>query len=110
MIVWDWLFFRSVSKIIFMDEFLFFTISKWQKHWQSTVQITKPCGLCSFWSLYDRPSQTKVEIYEEWEKVLNDVYGCTGSKHAFTIYWNVKDEKDGQIYDVRISKSHNYLM
>ena len=73
-------------------------------------KFTIPCGLCSFWSLYDRPSQTKIEIYEEWEKVLNNIYGCVGSKFAFTIYWNVKDETTGQLYDVRISKSHNYLM
>lgn len=98
-----------------MDGFLFFTITKMTKTMTingtdyEVKKFTIPCGL-SFWSLYDRPSQTKIEIYEEWEKVLNNVYGCTGSKHAFTIYWNVKDETTGQIYDVRISKSHNYLM
>lgn len=69
-----------------------------------------PMWLKSFYNLYDRPSQTKVEIYEEWYKVLNSVYGCTGSKFAFTIYWNVKDEATGQLYDVRISKDHNYIM
>ena len=45
-----------------------------------------PMWLENFYVLYARPSQTKVEIYKEWYKVLNSVYGCTGSKFAFTIY------------------------
>lgn len=54
--------------------------------------FTIPCGLCYFYHLYDRPSETKIEIYEEWRQKLNEIYGCTGSKFAFTIYGNIKDE------------------
>lgn len=67
-----------------------------------------PMWLKSFYSLYDRPSNEKVEIYEEWTGILNEIYGCTGSKFTFTIYWNVIDE-NWVIHDVRISKCHNYI-
>lgn len=71
--------------------------------------FTIPNGLCYFYHLYDKPSTTKIEIYEEWRQKLNEIYGCTGSKFAFTIYGNIKDETTWQLYDVRISKEHNYI-
>lgn len=60
--------------------------------------------------LYDRPSSTKVEIYNEWQEKLNRIYGVSWSKHQFTIYWNIKDQETWLIRNVRITKAHNYVL
>ena len=62
--------------------FLYFTIIKMTKTMAinstdyEVKKFTIPCGLKSFWDLYDRPSQTKVEIYKERAEILDSIYGC----------------------------------
>lgn len=63
----------------------------------------------SIYQLYDRPSQEKVEIFDHWDQKLDRIYWLTGSKFAFSIYWEIKDQ-NGYYHDVKITKSHNYIL
>lgn len=46
----------------------------------------------TIWDLYDRPSDEKVDAYNEWYGKLEEIHGLTGSKFNFSIYGCVKDE------------------
>ena len=63
----------------------------------------------SFWQLYDRPSQTKVNIYEYWERFFNElgIYDikCQGSCMTFSI--TAYNHETGEIY--YITKCYNRL-
>lgn len=70
-----------------------------------------PCynWITSIYSLYDKPSKEKVDIFNEWGEKLNRIYWLTGSKFCFTIYWNVFDD-DWILHDVKITKCYNFIM
>ena len=63
----------------------------------------------SIFDLYDHPSHEKIDIFNYWDWVLDEVYWLTGSKFSFSIYWLIKDE-DGITHDVKITKSYNYIL
>lgn len=60
--------------------------------------------------LYKNPSSTKRNVFEFWKKELFDIYWLTWNLHQFTIYWRIQDSKDWKIYDVKITKSYNYVL
>lgn len=63
----------------------------------------------SFWELYDRPSQTKINIYEYWERFFHSlgIYDikCQGSCMTFSI--TAYNHETGEIY--YITKCYNRL-
>lgn len=61
-------------------------------------------------NLYKNPSSIKRHIFEFWKNELLDIYWLTGNQMMFTIYWRIKDSKDWKIYDVKITKSYNYIL
>jgi hypothetical protein len=40
---------------------------------------------------------------------LDRIYWLTGSKFAFSIYWEIKDQ-NWYYHDVKITKSHNFVL
>lgn len=66
---------------------------KWAKQW---------------WDVYNRPSQTKQEIKEYWDRELTSIdcyiHGYTGNGFNFSVY----AESDTAYY--YITKSHNYVI
>lgn len=66
---------------------------KWAKQW---------------WDVYDRPSQTKQDIKQYWDRELTSIdchiHGYTGNTSNFSIY----AESDTAYY--YITKSHNYVI
>lgn len=60
--------------------------------------------------LYKNPSFLKRNIFESWKNELFDIYWLTWNVHQFTIYWRIKDKNDWYIYDVKITKSYNYVL
>lgn len=68
--------------------------------------------LDTFWNLYNRPSDTKVRIYEEWERWFLSygyIHGCTGNFNFFTIYGEVTTPDNERCY-VQITPSHNRIV
>ena len=62
----------------------------------------------NLYSVYQKPSQTKVKIYEYWKtKVL--ILWITGNSMQFTIYGKTIDD-EGKRHRVKITKSHNYIL
>jgi len=59
--------------------------------------------------LYERPSQTKVAIFKEWQEKLHSIEWLTGNSCRFSIYWTLKDE-DWHLHHVKITPSYNYLL
>ena len=60
--------------------------------------------------LYKNPSYVKRDVFEFWKKELFDIYWLTGNQNMFTIYWRIKDDNDWKLYDVKITKSYNYIL
>ena len=60
--------------------------------------------------LYKNPSSIKRNVFEFWKKELFDIYGLTWNVNQFTIYWRIQDYKDWKLYDVKITKSYNYIL
>ena len=60
--------------------------------------------------LYKNPSYIKKDVFEFWKNELFDIYWLTGNQMMFTIYWRIQDSKDWKIYDVKITKSYNYIL
>ena len=67
-------------------------------------------GIIKLEDLYKNPSSTKRYVFEFWKKELFDIYWLTWNLHQFTIYWRIQDSKDWKIYDVKITKSYNYVL
>jgi hypothetical protein len=59
--------------------------------------------------LYEKPSQEKIKIFNDWKSKLTRIYWLTWSKFNFTIYWSIQDQ-DWINHSVRITKSHNYIL
>ena len=68
---------------------------------------------CDRWEdVYSRPSRTKEEIKEYWEKFINEVdgiiHGYTGNSFTFCIYGEVTYYGDRCI--VQITPTHNRII
>ena len=66
----------------------------------------------TIWDCYNRPSDTKVSIYESWLRYATEVdaYGFTVSSyncHFFSLEFQFTH--DGIRYHARITPCHNYL-
>ena len=65
-----------------------------------------------FEDLYERPSETKREIYKDWRDWFTEVdgfiEGCTGNSMTFSIYGYINI--DGQMCPVQITKEHNRIV
>jgi hypothetical protein len=60
--------------------------------------------------LYKNPSFIKRNVFEFWKNELDEIYWLTGNQMMFTIYGKIKDNLDWTIYNVKITKSYNYIL
>ena len=71
--------------------------------------------LTDIFSIYGRPSQTKIEIYYEWEKWFDEIgvsgyFGCMrGGSSTFSIGAKYEDETGRRVY-LYITKDHNRVV
>lgn len=66
----------------------------------------------TIWDCYNRPSGTKVSIYESWLRYATEVdaYGFTVSSYnCYLFSLEFQFTHDGIRYHARITPSHNYL-
>lgn len=61
------------------------------------------------YDLYDRPSQYKIEAFDEWYHKLDEITGMTWWKFAFSIYGYVRDE-EGHLHNVKITRDYNWIL
>ena len=60
--------------------------------------------------LYKKPSWTKRQVFEFWKNELFEIYWITRNPMMFTIYWSILNQKNWKLYDVKITKSYNYIL
>lgn len=65
-------------------------------------------GKTSIFDLYDRPSQEKIEAFEEWDKKIT-IQGMIGWSWSFSIFGEVKDE-EGKRHEVKITRDYNWIL
>lgn len=67
-------------------------------------------GNYSIFDLYDRPSQTKISIFNEWQEKLDCIYWLTWNTSVFSIYWYIIDKNTWIKHNVKITPSYNYVL
>ena len=64
----------------------------------------------NIFDLYDRPSYTKINIFNEWSEKLDCITWLTWNKFNFSIYWYIIDKENWQKHNVKITPSYNYVI
>lgn len=59
--------------------------------------------------LYEKPSQDKIEAFNEREKKLTCIYWLIGGKQNYSIFGDVIDE-NGDRHPVKITKSNRFIL
>lgn len=65
-------------------------------------------GKTNIFHLYDRPSQEKIQAFEEWDKKIT-IQGMIGWTYNFSIFGEVKDE-EGKRHEVKITRDYNWIL
>jgi hypothetical protein len=60
--------------------------------------------------LYKNPSYIKRHVFEFWKNELFEIDWLTGNQMMFTIYGTILNQKDWKLYNVKITKSYNYIL
>lgn len=66
-------------------------------------------GICDIYDLYEKPSQAKIDAFDERDERLDGIYWMRGGSHFFSIFGYITDE-DGERYEVYITRDHNYYL
>ncbi len=86
-----------------------------------TFEITKPStsplkpwgGFKSIYEAYKKPSSTKVQIYEDWERWFSEcdtlASGVIASSSNFYTHGGIVRLCGNKLYNVRITYAHNYI-
>lgn len=64
----------------------------------------------NIFDLYDRPSYTKISIFNEWNEKLDCIYWLTWNTSVFSIYWYIIDKENWKKHNVKITPSYNYVL
>ena len=89
-----------------------FEVVKPKEQTLSSLECSFNHGYLDIFGAYDRPSTTKVNIWNYWVKTLREM-GCydycitSNNTFQFTISGHL--EYDGKEYFVKITPNHNYL-
>lgn len=63
----------------------------------------------TIFKLYKKPSETKINIYYDRKEKLHNITALTWNSQLFTIYWQIKDNNNWNVYKVKIAPSHNFI-
>ena len=105
----------KIPKEVEVNGVMFENINPYSKKGLSVVSDIEKHELVDLFDIYDRPSNTKIDIYEDWKKWFLEIdtciinFGCLrGSSHTFSIgAFFVYNDCAHWCY---ITKSHNYVV
>lgn len=103
-----------MSKYISIDG-EYFEVIKPRRH-EVEIQHRGQWGYVNIWQAYEKPSDTKVAIWEYWYNFFGDEthrfcnpFISSRNCFSFTVTFNVYDENFDFIGVARITKDHNRL-